>query len=90
MAKFHGRMKGGYGYSNGKVITDCYNKDAISVTAESYLGSVEVKLWEYKNINTYDWDEPGTLMVEIVAGVDFGTKTIFKGKYEDFINKLSK
>ena len=89
MAKFHGSMKEGYSYNNGKVITDCYNNDAVSVAAESYLGSVSVKLWEYKNLNAYDW-ENGTLMVEVTASVDFGTRTIFKGKYEDFINKLSK
>ena len=89
MAKFHGSMKGGYSYNNGKVITDCYNNDVISVAAESYLGSVSVKLWEYKNLNAYDW-ENGTLMVEVTAAVDFGTRTIFKGKYEDFINKLSR
>lgn len=89
MAKFHGSMKAGYSYNGGKVIDDCYNNDAISVAAESFLGSVSVKLWEYKNINAYDW-EKGTLMVEVTASVDFGTRTLFKGKYEDFIKKLSR
>lgn len=89
MAKFHGSMKAGYSYDKGKVVTDCYNNDSISVSAESSLGSISVQLWEYKNINAYDW-EKGTLMVKVTASVDFGTRTIFNGKYEDFINKLSR
>ena len=77
MAKFYGQVKG-----TGRTTATRQGSVGIRSSVQSYDGSIITELWYYP-------DKTLNVRVEVAEDSKFSGKTIFDGRFDEFVRRLS-